>query len=68
MEELGKHLKNWAVVVLKRFKKKRNLIEQLKKLNQEDTKEMILASIIEVKLALNMEANEEGLLGAKSKI
>lgn len=57
LEELGKHLKRWALLI----KKKRELLTKLEELNEKDLEKANLVEIIEVKLALNLEADKEEL-------
>lgn len=66
LEQLGNHLKNWVKTIQgKRGKKKKELTEQLERLNEEDPEESILAKITEVKLTLNLEADKEKLYWAQ---
>lgn len=66
LKKLEEHLNTWAKTIQERHgKKKKELTEQLERLNEADPKESILANIMEAKLALNIQADKEELYWAQ---
>lgn len=69
LEGLGKHLRERAIETrTKRAKRKKELTNRLEELSKKDLEDEILSSMMEVKLALNMEADKRAVIGSTGKI